>query len=269
MSMQVQPNLPPVGAPTAQAAQAASKGATVAPNAIGNALAGRSASASATTAASATAASATTKTSFFTKIKNSKFGQVLGNAFSKVKTGLGKVFKSKGGKIGLGIAAAAALVAAGKFIYDKLNKSKTPTESTEPVVPVVVPEQEEATEPETPVEVIPQQWQGFIDSGKDFVCRDASGKTKNIQGKIGNLPETFTDAPAGFTITDSSSGKDHVYNYLKVGTDNEEKPIYQCIDMNGREMDDNEYTLEWVDETPVLVQYDGQANYGRGLKFKK
>lgn len=81
------------------------------------------------------------KQSFWTKLKNTKLFKSTGNAIKKVgnslKSGfskIGKFFKGKGGKIGLAIAAGAALIAGGKYLYDKYNEPKTttPQENTTP-----------------------------------------------------------------------------------------------------------------------------------------
>lgn len=101
-------------------------------------------------------------------------------------------------------------------------------------------------------------------------CHDNSGKTQDIQGKLEFEKEFEGDNPPSFTITDTSSGSEHVYTYKLVGTDEKTgKPIYKCVSMNDKPITtDNEYTLE-VDEkgAPGLVQYEEQNNYGVGLKF--
>lgn len=72
------------------------------------------------------------KQSFWTKLKNTKIAQTIGKASSKIwngiKSGVGKIgsfFKGKGGKIGLTIAAGAALITGGKYLYDKYNEPKS------------------------------------------------------------------------------------------------------------------------------------------------
>lgn len=81
------------------------------------------------------------KQSFWTRLKNTKLFKSTGNAMKKVgnslKSGIGKIgkfFKGKGGKIGLAIAAGTALIAGGKYLYDKYNEPKatTPQENTTP-----------------------------------------------------------------------------------------------------------------------------------------
>ncbi len=69
------------------------------------------------------------KQGFFSKLKNTKIAQTATNAGSKIwnglKSGFGKIgnfFKGKGGKVGLALAAGAALVAGGKYLYDKYNE---------------------------------------------------------------------------------------------------------------------------------------------------
>lgn len=112
---------------------------------------------------------------------------------------------------------------------------------------------------------------GWIDFLKQdeisMVCRDDSGKTQNISGKFET--KTFNTNPDEFTITDNSSGEEHVYTYKKVGVDEQGRPLYKCISMNGNELDDNQYTLVWKEDgTPELVQYSNQDNYGIGLRRK-
>lgn len=113
---------------------------------------------------------------------------------------------------------------------------------------------------------------GWIDYLKQeeqtMVCRDDSGRTQNISGKFET--KSFNTNPDEFTITDNSSGEDHVYKYKKVGVDDKGRPIYTCVSMNGVEMDSNQYTLVWKEDgTPELVQYSNQDNYGIGLRRKK
>ena len=101
-----------------------------------------------------------------------------------------------------------------------------------------------------------------------MVCRDDSGRTQNISGKFET--KSFNTNPDEFTITDNSSGEDHVYKYKKVGVDDKGRPIYTCVSMNGQELDSNQYTLVWKDDgTPELVQYSNQDNYGIGLRKKR
>lgn len=103
----------------------------------------------------------------------------------------------------------------------------------------------------------------------EMVCRDASGRTQNISGKFTTEGED-SKKPDKFVITDNSSGEDHVYTYEKIGEDENGKAIYTCVSMNGIALEDNQYTLEWLEDgSPELVQYDNQDNFGRGLRAKK
>lgn len=111
-----------------------------------------------------------------------------------------------------------------------------------------------------------------LSSLNSMVCRDDSGKTTNIEGNF-NITEAGADGepPKSFTITDSSSGTAHEYTYEFTGQyDDNGKPIYTCKSMNGQAAStENQYTLEMKgkDGKPELVQYDGQDNYTKGLKF--
>lgn len=111
-------------------------------------------------------------------------------------------------------------------------------------------------------------WVEFLQQEEmSMVCRDDSGKTQNISGKFET--KSFNTNPDEFTITDNSSGEDHVYLYKKVGVDEQGRPLYKCVSMNGVELADNQYTLVWKEDgTPELVQYSNQDNYGIGLRRK-
>lgn len=107
---------------------------------------------------------------------------------------------------------------------------------------------------------------------KSMVCRDASGKTKNISGAVTFSGEKTADGiPKSFTITDTSSGTAHTYTYEYTGqNDAKGKPIFKCTKMNDNATStENEYTLEMESESgePELVQYEKQGNFGKGLKF--
>lgn len=107
---------------------------------------------------------------------------------------------------------------------------------------------------------------------KNMVCRDASGKTKNISGAVAFSGEKTADGiPKSFTITDTSSGTAHTYTYEYTGqNDANGKPIFKCTKMNDNATStENEYTLEMESESgePELVQYKEQGNFGKGLKF--
>lgn len=100
---------------------------------------------------------------------------------------------------------------------------------------------------------------------KNMTCRDNSGKTLDITGKLtlgdnGNPPKSFT-------ITDQSSG--NVYKFELTSAKDGDKPVYTCTSRNGQAASsDNQYTLETkADGTPELVQYENQDNYSTGLKF--
>lgn len=112
-------------------------------------------------------------------------------------------------------------------------------------------------------------WAVAEDKNFKMVCSDASGRTRNIKGKL-EVQGEYEKNPEEFTITDKSSGEDHVYKYKKIGVNDDGQPIYKCVSMNDRETTtDNQYTLEWKDEkTPTLVQKKHQDNYGIGLRFK-
>lgn len=109
---------------------------------------------------------------------------------------------------------------------------------------------------------------------KSMVCRDASGKTKNISGAVAFSGEKTADGiPKSFTITDTSSGTPHTYTYEYTGqNDANGKPIFKCTKMNNNATStENQYTLEMESESgePELVQYEKQGNFGKGLKFGK
>ncbi len=103
---------------------------------------------------------------------------------------------------------------------------------------------------------------------EDMVCRDASGKTFPIQGKVEfSSGKTEDGIPKSFTITENS----HKYTFEYIGqNDANGKPIFKCTEMNGNAATtENEYTLEMKgkDGDPELVQYEKQGNFGKGLKF--
>ena len=103
-----------------------------------------------------------------------------------------------------------------------------------------------------------------------MLCRDASGLTKDIKGKLKIISETEKN-PDEFSITDKSSGEAHEYKYKKIGVNDKGQPIYKCVSMNDYEIvSENQYTLEWEDDkTPKLIQHKNQDNYGIGLKKGK
>lgn len=107
-------------------------------------------------------------------------------------------------------------------------------------------------------------------SFKNMVCRDESGKTKDISGAVAFSGEKTADGiPKSFTITENS----HKYTFEYIGKDKANgKPIFKCTEMNGNAATtENEYTLEMKGKEgkPELVQYKEQGNFGKGLKFGK
>lgn len=107
-------------------------------------------------------------------------------------------------------------------------------------------------------------------SFKNMVCRDDSGKTFPIQGKVEfSSGKTEDGIPKSLTITENS----HKYTFEYIGKDEANgKPIFKCTEMNGNAATtENEYTLEMKGKNgkPELVQYKEQGNFGKGLKFGK
>ena len=102
----------------------------------------------------------------------------------------------------------------------------------------------------------------------EMVCRDSSGRTQDIRGRLKVLSDDFEKNPEAFTITDNSSGSDHKYLYRKAGVNDKGQPVYKCVSMNGNPITtDNQYTLQWTEDgSPELVQYSDQDNYGVGLR---
>lgn len=105
-------------------------------------------------------------------------------------------------------------------------------------------------------------------SFKTMVCRDESGKTKDISGAVAFSGEKTADGiPKSLTITEKS----HKYTFEYIGqNDANGKPIFKCTEMNGNAATtENEYTLEMKGKNgkPELVQYKEQGNFGKGLKF--
>ncbi len=105
----------------------------------------------------------------------------------------------------------------------------------------------------------------------EMVCRDSSGRTQDIRGRLKVLSDDFEKNPEAFTITDNSSGSDHKYLYRKAGVNDKGQPVYKCVSMNGNPITtDNQYTLQWTEDgSPELVQYSDQDNYGVGLQVGK
>lgn len=105
-------------------------------------------------------------------------------------------------------------------------------------------------------------------SSKNMVCRDDSGKTLPIQGKVEfSSGKTEDGIPKSFTITENS----HKYTFKYTEqNDANGKPIFKCTQMNDKSTStENEYTLEMkgINGEPELVQYEKQGNFGKGLKF--
>ena len=144
----------------------------------------------------------------------------------------------------------------------KPTNPENPAKPTDPEKPGIIPA--------LPGEEVDGSWASA--DGHKMVCSDASGRTKNIQGKLKiDNDKQYEKNPNEFTITDKSSGNAHEYRFKKVGVNDEGQPIYKCISMNDRKViTDNQYTLKWEDDkTPTLVQEEHQNNYGTGLKFGK
>ena len=136
----------------------------------------------------------------------------------------------------------------------KENKAETPAAATS----AVKPEPAKVEEPKE--EKI--NWNDIT----NMVCKDDSGKTSSIAGKV-TLGDNG-EPPKSFTITDSTSG--NVYKYELQETKDGEKPVYKCVSKNGQPAtSENAYTLEkGADGKPELVQHENQGNYGQGLTFK-
>ena len=109
----------------------------------------------------------------------------------------------------------------------------------------------------------------FKDFGKNgLVCRDASGRTRNITGTAGQVTVTKAGTaggpPQGFTITDTTENAGgNTYTYELTGTTADGKPLYTCTSKNGQKISQgNQYTYD----NGELVQYSNQGGYGSGLK---
>lgn len=145
-----------------------------------------------------------------------------------------------------------------------INNDAIVARNTKPEKTEETPEEKGAVE-KKPAEKEPEnngiKWNDI----KNMTCRDNSGKTLDITGKLtlgdnGNPPKSFT-------ITDQSSG--NVYKFELTSAKDGDKPVYTCTSRNGQAASsDNQYTLETkADGTPELVQYENQDNYSTGLKF--
>lgn len=118
-----------------------------------------------------------------------------------------------------------------------------------------------------PGEILEGDKSVFYRDNAQMVCRDDSGKTQNISGEFSPLIDVDNMNPSAFTITDSSSGSDHEYLYRKIGLNDKGQPVYKCISMNGNPIEtDNQYTMEWNDGVPELVQHSDQDNHSIGLR---
>lgn len=129
--------------------------------------------------------------------------------------------------------------------------------------------------PALPGEIEEGNWSEYINKNSgtsenpkplEMVCRDDSGKTQDIRGTFRGI-DSWSKNPDAFTITDSSSGSDHEYLYRKIGLNDKGQPVYKCISMNGNPIEtDNQYTMEWNDGVPELVQHSDQDNHSIGLR---
>ncbi len=166
-----------------------------------------------------------------------------------------------------------------KSLEEEINKLKrqlqetpstTPTPETDPTIATTrqedVHEQQPVYAPEPEPE--PESENLYKDFGVNgLVCRDASGKTRNITGAAGQVTITKAGTAGGppqeFTITDTTENANgNTYTYKLTGTTADGKPIYSCISKNGQAISSgNEYTYE----NGELVQYEG-SGYGKGLK---
>lgn len=201
-----------------------------------------------------------------------------------------KLTKTKAGKYGLIAAAVGAVLVGTALLLKKCSgdddKVATKPGATDPTTPGAtdpnVPGSDDpdnsnpgATDPNKPNlppalpgENVDGAWASA--DGNEMLCRDASGLTKDIKGKLKVISETEKN-PDEFSITDKSSGEAHEYKYKKIGVNDKGQPIYKCVSMNDYEIvSENQYTLEWEDDkTPKLIQHKGQDNYGIGLKKGK
>lgn len=155
------------------------------------------------------------KQSFFTRLKNTKLFQSPGDAIkkigSKLKSGFGKIggfFKGKGGKIGLAIAAGAALIAGGKYLYDKYKNK--PKETTQPDVSQNNKVEESITAEEEAV-VAAQDNTRFAKHSEDEI--PVAQKTKEPE-KVTELAEEVAETPNIPTKHEVREG-DNVWNIAK------------------------------------------------------
>ncbi len=224
---------------------------------------------------------ATEGTGFISTIKT-KAGK-LGGSLKAIGS---KLIKSKRGKIGL-IAAGigALLLGAGALLKgcdDKNTTARPQVQPTPPQQPVQPTQPEKPTQPTQPAQpaqpekpTVPpalpgEKQEGTWLDGEEMLCKDASGRTRDIKGKLTIIGE-YEKNPEEFTITDNSSGSDHVYKYKKIGVTDDGKVLYKCISMNDAPIiSENQYTLEGQNnKNPRLIQHKGQDNYGIGLKVGK
>lgn len=95
---------------------------------------------------------------------------------------------------------------------------------------------------------------------------DLSGKTQDINGLTKYGKRNDAGYPLDITITDKNSNDVYRFEYVKLGEDG--MPIYTCKQRNRDGVYTNEYTLRANKNGHAeLVQYEGQTNYGEGLKF--
>lgn len=203
-----------------------------------------------------------------------KAGKLGGN----IKSVGSKLIKSKGGKIGLiAVGAGALLLGIGALLKGCDNeKPVAPAETTKPSQPAQPDKPAQPAKPSEPAKpAIPaalpgEEVEGVWEGRDTMQCRDESGRTRDINGKL-NIIGEYEKNPEELTITDNSSGSDHVYKFKKIGVNDKGQPIYKCVSMNDADIiSENQYTLEWENEkTPKLIQHKGQDNYGIGLKVGK
>ncbi len=212
-----------------------------------------------------------------------------GKVSNKLKDFGTKLSHMKGGKKALiGIAIGSVLIGAAALLNkcsgdksnaqaaDETNQQNqaqpTPTNPDQtPTNPDQTPTKPGENKPTVPPALPGEKKEGSWFAVKDdyeMLCRDASGRTRDIKGKL-EITSEYDKNPEEFTITDNSSGSDHVYKYKKVGVNEQGQPIYKCISMNNADViTNNQYTLEWDNEiSPKLIQHKSQDNYGIGLKF--
>ncbi len=153
---------------------------------------------------------------------------------------------------------------------EKLQKRIQDMSTPQPDKPTETPT---PTSPPTPDGDAQQPENVQTDPYKDFgqtglVCRDASGRTRNITGAAGQVTVTKAGTAGGppqeFTITDTTeNAQGNTYTYQLTGKTADGKPVYTCTSKNGQSISQgNQYTYD----NGELVQYSNQGGYGSGLK---